>query len=53
MHEKLTSEALTIEANKKNLRRAEKEKFAYLMNKDKDRDTSVQDIKQALMEDIH
>jgi hypothetical protein len=35
------------------LKRAEKEKFAYLMNKDKDRDTSVQDIKQALMEDIH
>ena len=53
LHEKLTTEALTIQANKKNIKRAEKEKFAYLMNKDKDRDTSVQDIKQALMEDIH
>jgi len=45
LHEKLELEALTIQANKKSLKRAEKEKYAYLMDKDKNRDTSVQDTK--------
>lgn len=52
INEKLTLEFVTVQANKKNLKRAEKDKYAYLMDKDKQRDTSVQDLKIAMMEDI-
>lgn len=41
INEKLTLEFVTVQANKKNLKRAEKDKYAYLMDKDKQRDTSV------------